>query len=152
MARYLNGESNREIARQEQVDRATVTRILSRQEVAEMIARYQSQVLMMVPKAISAYAEVLESDDLRLKAATATKLLEGSGIFHREGIERAVEVAKSVDERREEERWMALGQIADLAIQAKQRNGVKLPPGMDAIEAEARKRLERTATSPDPKQ
>ena len=47
-----NGESKREIARVEGIGRDTVGRILSQQEVVETIARYQSQLLDMVPKAI----------------------------------------------------------------------------------------------------
>jgi hypothetical protein len=44
-----------------------------------------------------------------------------------------------------------MGQIMDLAIKKNQLYGLELPPGVGAMEAEARKRLEGMGTSPDPK-
>jgi hypothetical protein len=53
LARHMNGESNREIARIEGIDRETVGRILSQQEVVNLIAQNQARLLSLVPKAIS---------------------------------------------------------------------------------------------------
>lgn len=68
-------------------------RILSQHEVVQLIAQYQARVLNLVPKAIAAYEEVLDSDNLHLKAAIATKLLEGLHVLHKGGIEQTVEIA-----------------------------------------------------------
>jgi hypothetical protein len=148
IARHMAGESNRRIAGEEHIDPETVGRILSRQEVAQMIAGYQSNLLIMVPKAIDAYNEALESDDLRLKAAMATKLLEGVGVFHRDGIERTIEAAQAADRHREEQRLQVMGEMMDLMLQQKQRNGVNIPPEIERAGEEARKRIEGTTTSP----
>src|SRR5579864_8222449 len=76
LVRHMNGQSNREIARAEAIDRSTVGRILSQQEVVSLIAQNQARLLSLVPKAIGVCEEALDSDDLRLATATATKLLE----------------------------------------------------------------------------
>ena len=59
----MNGQSNREIAKAEAIDRSTVGRILSQQEVVHMIAEGQSQLLSLVPRAIEVCKEAMESDD-----------------------------------------------------------------------------------------
>jgi hypothetical protein len=51
---------------------------------------------------------------------------------------------------REEGLWQEMGQMMDLAIKKNQLYGLELPPSVDVIEAEARKRVEGTTTSPDP--
>ncbi len=42
ITRHLNGESNRKIAREEQIDRATVNRILNQEELIDMMAKLQT--------------------------------------------------------------------------------------------------------------
>lgn len=53
VAGHVNDKSNREVARQEGIDRGTVGRILSQTEVIQQIARYQAQLLNLVPEAIN---------------------------------------------------------------------------------------------------
>jgi hypothetical protein len=43
IARHLMGESNRKIAREEGIDRAAVARILSQEEVLNLVAEGQSR-------------------------------------------------------------------------------------------------------------
>jgi len=70
VAKHLTGRSNCEIARQEGIDRGTVGRILSQTEVIQQIARYQAQLLNLVPEAINVYKLALAGNDLNLAAAT----------------------------------------------------------------------------------
>src|SRR5713101_764551 len=74
IARHMNGESNRKIAAEEGIDRATVSRILSQKEVVTMLAEQQSQLLLMGSSALAVYQEALDCDDLGMAAATATKV------------------------------------------------------------------------------
>ena len=71
VTRHIGGESNRRIAAEESINRETVGRILSQPEVVQMIVQYRSRLLAMVPKAISVYGQVLDSDDERVRAAAA---------------------------------------------------------------------------------
>jgi len=59
----MNGQSNREIAKAEAIDRSTVGRILSQQEVVNLVAQNQSHLLSLVPRAIEVCEEAMESDD-----------------------------------------------------------------------------------------
>lgn len=61
--------------------------------MVETIARYQSRLLDMAPKAIAAYEEALASGDLHLAAATATKILEDMQVLHKGGIEQTIQMA-----------------------------------------------------------
>ena len=83
IADYLAGHSNRSIARERGMDRKTVGRIVTQQEVVERIAQYQQQLLSLVPKAIDVYDEALLSNDERIRVAVATKLVEGLQVMPR---------------------------------------------------------------------
>ena len=126
VAKHISGRSNRSIANEEGIDRETVTRILSQQEVKRMIAQYQSQLLSMVPRAVSAYDEVFRSDDLRLKAATATKLFEGFQVF-------SVQEPDAHELDQEQRRLVFLGQLTDMMLNKSQRYGMPLPPELDGV-------------------
>lgn len=91
MARRVNGESNRKIAREEAIDRETVNRILSQKEFVIMQAEQQSRLHRLGWKAIEVYEEALESDDLGLATATATKILEGTGVLNRRGLQGTID-------------------------------------------------------------
>jgi hypothetical protein len=93
LARHISGESNRCIAIKERIDRGTVGRILSQKEVVQKIARYQSRVLDMVPEAIRAVKAALSSPDERIRMQAAAKVLEGTGVLNRGGIEQTLEIA-----------------------------------------------------------
>ena len=135
--RHVNGESNRQIARQERIARDTVGRILSQQEVVERIAQAQARVLDLIPKAIGVYEKALSSDDLPLATATATKLLEGTNVLNKGGIEGTIALAHkaSPEAQQEAQRIKFLGQMTDMMLYKEQRHGIPLPPMFDELKA-----------------
>jgi hypothetical protein len=138
ISRHLNGESKREIARVEGIGRDTVGRILSQQEVVETIARYQSRLLEMVPNAIDAYEEALAANDLHLKAATATKLLEGMQVLHKGGIEQTISIANraSPEANENQARLVTLGLILDGIFERSRMYDLALPPDLERVRDE----------------
>jgi hypothetical protein len=138
ISRHLSGESKREIARVEGIGRDTVGRILSQQEVLETIARYQSRLLDMVPKAIAAYEEALASDDLHLKAATATKLLEGTNVLSKGGIDDIVKLANQASPEVEERdrRLRIIAQIIGDGLERSRMFDIPLPPDLEGVRDE----------------
>lgn len=95
IARHLNRESNRKIAREEGIDLATVSRILNQEEVVDTVAKQQSRLLRLGDKAIAVYEEALDCDDLGMAAATATKILEGTGVMNKRGLQGMIDDAKA---------------------------------------------------------
>jgi hypothetical protein len=91
IARHLAGESNRRIAREEGIDRETVSRILSQKELVTMLAEQQSRLLRMGSKAMDVYEEALDSENLGIAVATATKILEGTGVLNKEGLQHTID-------------------------------------------------------------
>jgi len=89
--RHLDGASHRQIAKEEGLDRETVSRILSQGELKELRAQQQSQLQRLVSKALKVYEELLDSPDARLAAATATKILEGTGVMDGRGLQPAID-------------------------------------------------------------
>jgi hypothetical protein len=136
ITRHIGGESNRRIAAEESINRETVGRILSQPEVVQMIGQYRSRLLEMVPKAISVYDHILDSDDERVKAAAATKLLEGLQVFPRAGVEQG-----TAEPDHDQKRLIVLGQMLELALFKRERYGIPLPPGLDGMEAHLAERL-----------
>jgi hypothetical protein len=132
----MNGQSNREIATAEEIDRETVGRILSQHEVVEMVAQYRSRLLGMVRKAIGVFDQALVSDDERVQLAAATKLLEGLGVLPKGGIEQP-----APEPDRAQQRTLVLGQFMEVLVAKKQRYGIPLPPEFDGLDTEL-KRLE----------
>jgi hypothetical protein len=146
VSRHLRGESKREIARAEGIGRDTVGRILSQQEVVQMIARYQSRLLEMVPKAIGVYDEALESDDLHLATATATKLLEGMHVLSKGGIEETLNLAhKASPEMEEKDRTLRIiAQIINGSLEKSKIFGHPLTPAPQyIIDEELARRMEQ---------
>jgi hypothetical protein len=148
ITRHMSGESNRQIAIAESIDRETVGRILSQQEVVQMVAQYQARALRLVPKAIAAYEEVLGSDNLHLKAAIATKLLEGLQVLHKGGIEQTIEIATraSPELEQKDRKCLVLGQIMQMAIERNRRFGIPAPE-LDELEKAAERRTEAPRSS-----
>ena len=89
--RHLEGASNRKIAAEVGIDRETVPRILAQQELVELRAAHQSRLERLVSKALDVYEETLGSQDAHLAAATATKILEGSGILDKRGLQGTID-------------------------------------------------------------
>lgn len=86
VALHLSGQSNRQIASAENIDRETVGRILSQEEVLRLKAQARSQLLRLLPKAIDVYDQALSSGDPRIEMAAATKILEAGGMLQPEDI------------------------------------------------------------------
>ena len=93
IARHLDGESNRKIAREEEIDRETVDRILTQKELVVMIAEQQTRLLRLGSKAIDVYEEALGGQDLGMALATATKILEGTGVQDKRGLQGTIDDA-----------------------------------------------------------
>jgi hypothetical protein len=129
LVRHMSGASNREIARQEGIDRETVGRILSQQEVVSLIAQNQARLLSLVPKAIGVCEEALDSDDLRLATATATKLLEN------------LQVPPEAEQRRQ--RILMFGEFTDELLNKCHRLGITIPPDYTKMEEEVKRRMEQ---------
>jgi hypothetical protein len=145
LARHMNGESNREIARIERIDRCTVGRILSQEEVVNLIAQNQARLLSLVPKAITVCERALDSDDERLATATATKILESLQVLG--SMERAIEIANQVSPEAEQRhrRLLMFGELTEELLNMSHRDGITIPPDYAKMEEEVEKRMEEPA-------
>jgi len=70
--RHFQGDSKRKIAREEGIDRETVSAILSQKEVAMKMAQLQSRALGMGEMAHDVYEKAMASEDLVLATATCS--------------------------------------------------------------------------------
>ena len=132
IARHVAGISNREIAKEEGIDRDTVSRVLARDEVVEMMNEYRLQLLALVPQAIAAYKQLLSSKDEKVRAAAATKILEGLLIIPKDGVfPEQTTPAQDNDQRRQ----LILGQIAEMMLSKERVHGVPLPPMFDELKS-----------------
>jgi hypothetical protein len=138
IARRFAGESLRQIATGEGIARDTVGRILSQTEVVEMMARYQSDLLAMVPMALGVYADALDSEDLRLALVAATKILDH--VFHKGGLENAALANPAPEVDRTTRRRLLLGEMLVDAGEKAKRCGLDYP---DFSRAEAGLELNR---------
>lgn len=136
IARHVTGESNRQIATAEKIDRETVGRILSLGEVAELMGQYRSRLLCMVPKAIDVYEEALASDDERVRVAAATKLLEGMGVLSKGAVDQP-----PPEPDRRQQKTLVLGQLMELMLSRHEQFGMPLPAEFDGVEDQLAKRL-----------
>lgn len=142
IARHIGGQSNRRIAAEEKIDRETVSRILSQQEVTQMIEQYRAQLLAMVPKAIGVYDEALASDDLRIAATAATKLLEGFRVLSREPSE-----AAKPEPDHAQRKYLFLGQMMEGMLVKQQRYGISFFREPESIQADLKKPTEYVGKS-----
>jgi len=132
IARHIGGQSNREIAKEEGIDRDTVSRVLSQGEVVELMKSYRSRLLEMLPKAITVYKQLLSSKDERVRAAAATKLLEGLQVFPKGGVWPEQTVPEQDHDNRKR---LLLGQIVEMMIYKGQRYGIALPKEFDELKS-----------------
>jgi len=123
IARHVSGQSNREIAKEEGIDRDTVSQVLSQDEVVEMMQSYRSRLLEMLPKAITVYQQLLNSKSERVRATAATKLLEGLQVFPKGGVWPEQTVP---EQDRDQRKLVLLGQIMEMMLYKGQRYGVPL--------------------------
>jgi hypothetical protein len=130
IARHVSGESDRRISREEQIDRGTVARLLSAEEGAALIARYREQLLDLVPKAIGVYKQLLNSKDERVRAATATKILDQA--FPKGGLWSEQTMPEPENDQRQ---LLLLGQMTEMLLHKGQRYGFPLPPTVDELKS-----------------
>lgn len=132
IAKHVGGHSNREIAKEEGVDRDTVSRVLSQDDAVEMMKGYRLQVLAMVPQAINVYEHLLNSKDEKVRAAAATKILEGLQIFLKgSACPEPTTPAQDNDQRKH----LILGQIMEMMLYKQQHFGISLPPMFDELKS-----------------
>lgn len=86
IAKRLQGESKRKIARDLQMGRDTVDRILSESQIEEAVAQGRSRLLELVPKAVqlieTAIEQGLEADEVPRNALEAAiHVVKGSGAY-----------------------------------------------------------------------
>ena len=74
---YLTGAKVRAISRALQIDRETVTRILSQEETRLLIQGYRDAVLRIVPRALIGASELVD----RLDRQMITDVLRGARVF-----------------------------------------------------------------------
>ncbi len=58
-----------------------------------MLAEQQTRLLQMASKALDVYEGTLDSTDAHLAAATATKILEGTGVMDKRGLQGTIDDA-----------------------------------------------------------
>ena len=122
IARHVAGQSDREIAREEGLDRETVKRIRTQEEVLEMICRMQSEVRALGPEAILVFKKALASDDLKIALRPAERILEANGALPKGGVE-----LPQPEQDREQMRLLNLGLMADVMLKKNRRYGTPIP-------------------------
>ena len=142
--RHVSGESNREIARQEGIGRDTVGRILSQQEVVQKIAQCRARLLDLAPRAIDVYEKALACDDMTLATATATKLLEGTNVLSRDGIEETIARANKASPEAEgkENRLRIMAQAIDSGFTKAEKFGHPMHPKLEELKKEVDRGME----------
>jgi hypothetical protein len=108
----------------------TSTPITSRLQALAVRAQCQPFLLSLVPKAIRAYAELLDSDNPRLKLVAATKVLEASQMLSSRGGDPVLDTAEAADQRREEQRFIVGGMMTEMMLKKSAIHGWDLPEGL----------------------
>jgi hypothetical protein len=131
VARHIEGESQRQIAREEGIDRANVARILSQTEVAERLAGFDAEFLDMAPEAIRAIRAALTSDDERISTAAAFRYVE---LMQKRGMEQMMQTAEAAAPKTtEKSRQSKIGeQIEEMMLTKAKNFGISLPPELEA--------------------
>jgi hypothetical protein len=117
----------------------TEASILSESQVIQALATCQPYILGLLPKAIKALGDALDSDDVRLRTSTAIKLLEGVGTFESRGNARFHETAAAADQREEEKRFIVYGMFMDMMLKKADMYHLDLPPDLEWLEPELKK-------------
>ena len=144
IARHMDGQSNRQIAREERVDRQTVGHILSRQEIVDTNARQWSRLQRMGDKALDVLEEALGCEDRRLAVAVALKIAEY--VFPK-SVEQAIQLGTeaSPEKQREERRITFLGQMTDMMLTKSKNYDLPLPPDLEKLRDEMDGRSKESA-------
>jgi hypothetical protein len=148
IARYVNGESNRQIAAQEHIDRGTVGKILSQQEALQMIARQRCRLQRMGDKALDVVEQTLNGDDDRLRVPVALKIIEHA--LPKGTMEEALNVANKLSPEAEakERRLRIIAQIIDGSLIKAEVYGHPLEPQLEQVKKELDRRMEEEHSFP----
>lgn len=141
VALHFSGQSNREIATVEQIDRETVGRILSQQEAVEMVARQHSRLQTMADKALTVVEQALDSDDPRVAVPVAVKIIES--VIPKGGVvdPAHAEPKKSPEAESRERRVRIIAEIIDGSIEISRKFNLPLPPDHVQVQSELARRL-----------
>jgi len=123
-----------QIASQERIDSGSAGRILTREEIVQLKAQARSRLFGMVPKAIQAYEAVFRSNDLRLKLATGTKVLEATGVLQKASVEQA-----APEPDRQQRRIAFLGQMTEMMLRKKEHYQISIPSELERLDEELKK-------------
>jgi hypothetical protein len=142
IARHVNGESNRQIASKEGIDRETVGKILSQREAVEMIARQRSRLQRMGDKALDVVEQALAGDDPRLTVAVAMKIVEH--VLPKGSIEETLKLANKTSPEAEgkDRRLSFIAQIIDGTFIKAEMFGHPLHPKLEQVKQELDRRME----------
>jgi hypothetical protein len=126
VARHIQGESQRQIAREEGIDRGTVGRILSQTEVVERLAAFDADFLDMAPEAIRAIRGALTSEDERIRTAAAFKYVE---LMQKRGMEQMMQTAEAAAPKTTEKSRQSkmVEQIVEMMVKKAETYGTPLP-------------------------
>jgi hypothetical protein len=110
-----------------QHDEPTEPITLSESRVTAALAKCQPYLLALLPKAINALTDGLDSENPRVKISTAIKLLQGVGIFESRGNNRFRETAADLDQRENEKGLMTAGLIINTFMEKAEIYNMPLP-------------------------
>jgi Homeodomain-like domain len=127
VARHIQGESQRQIAREEGIDRGTVGRILSQTEVVERLAAFDADFLDMAPEAIRAIRAALTSEDERIRTAAAFRFVE---LMHKRGMEQMMRTAEAAAPKTTEKSGHSkiMEQLEEMMLIKAKNFDIPLPP------------------------
>ena len=103
------------------------SKILSRAEIAEIMAKCRQYALSLSPYAIKVIAEATRSRDPRLTLSAAIRICEIGGVLPGGGKEQVLDTAGEA-EWQEEQRLVTLGLIMDLMLKKSDLYKMPLPP------------------------
>jgi|ERR1019366_1174277 hypothetical protein len=78
------------------------TRTLPEPDADEVMAQYRAYLRILLLKALKALEDGLDSDDPRVKLASATKILQGVGFFQGGGMDTILRTTAALGQKREE--------------------------------------------------
>jgi hypothetical protein len=134
--RYLNGQNKTEIAREEECDRETVTRIVQFPEVQNYIAQAQRDFFGLIPDAMKAVRHALR---IEKNAMIGLTVLERTGVTAYRG--ERMQLPETTASESGFERQARL--VASVLLEAHEKLGVDLPEDVTAaLEKDARESAE----------
>jgi hypothetical protein len=138
--RYLNGQNKTEIAREEQCDRETVTRIVQFPEVQNYIAQAQQEFFGLIPDAMAAVRHALRVEK---NPMLGLAILERTGVTAYRGERMQLPETSASESGYERQARLVTAVLLD----AREQLGVDLGPEIEkALAKDAQERAEAAAT------